>query len=127
VNETHPSVGTLIVDDEDDVRLLVKLLIQRHNKGLFVAGEVSSGAQALETLVELVPEVVVLDQRMPNMDGLETATRILAERPTQQIVLFSAYLDAEIEAAAADVGITACLRKDDVQRLPALLLELARN
>jgi DNA-binding NarL/FixJ family response regulator len=64
------------------------------------------------------PEVVVLDQRMPGGTGLETARRILAEHPDQAIVLFSSYLDRDVLAQAQNLGVRACLAKDDIRQLP---------
>lgn len=122
----YERIGALIVDDEDDLRLLVRLAIDAHNQGLYVSGEASSGLDALGQLVETEPSVVVLDQMMPGMDGLETAGRMLALRPNQRIVLFSAFIDRELEAAALSSGIMKCLRKDDVGSLPKLLIDVAR-
>jgi DNA-binding NarL/FixJ family response regulator len=124
---TDHAVGALIVDDEESMRVLLRMLIERHNEGLFVSGEVDSGPAALEQLEALDPAVVVLDQMMPTLDGLQTAARILAVRPHQRIVLFSAYLDDDLERAARDCGITTCVRKDAVNDLPAMLLEIGRN
>jgi DNA-binding NarL/FixJ family response regulator len=59
------------------------------------------------------------------MTGLETARRILADHPEQQIILFSAYLDAQTIAEAEAVGVRACMDKTDVDRLPEALWRLA--
>ena len=120
----HVRVGALVVDDEEDLRLLVRLGIVAHNQGLHVAGEASSGLAALEQLTSVDPAVVVLDQMMPGMDGLETAARMLELRPEQPIVLFSAFIDDELEREARQAGVTTCLRKDQVRQLPKLLLEI---
>jgi CheY-like chemotaxis protein len=106
--EQWPRVGALIVDDEDDLRLLVRLMIERHNKGLFVSGEASSGRDAIAQVDVTQPSVVVLDQMMPGMDGVETAARIL-------------------ERTALAQGITTCLLKDRVRDLPRLVLDVARR
>ncbi len=120
-------MGALVVDDEADLRLLVRLAIDAHNEGLHVAGEASSGQSALDQLAALDPTVVVLDQMMPGMDGLETAERILAIRPDQPILLFSAFVDDHLEQAARRSGVTACLRKDHIRRLPDLLMDLTAS
>jgi DNA-binding NarL/FixJ family response regulator len=62
---------------------------------------------------------------MPGMDGLETATLILQRRPQQRIVLYSAYLDDELERAAAAVGITACMRKGRAKDLADFVHQIA--
>jgi DNA-binding NarL/FixJ family response regulator len=115
----------LIVDDEEDMRFLVRAVIEAANHGLAVAGEAENGHDAIERWRKDRPEVVVLDQRMPGMTGLETAARILAEHPGQPIILFSAYLDEEMIGAAQDVGIDMCLAKTDYSRLPEMLWQLA--
>lgn len=83
----------LIVDDEDDMRALLREMIQIANEGLSVAGEAVDGDEALRRWREDRPDVVLLDQRMPGLSGLETAERMLQESPNQAVVLFTAYLD----------------------------------
>ena len=111
----------VIVDDEDDMRALVRATIELSNEGLTVAGEASDGETAVTLVREEHPEVVVLDQRMPGASGLETAERILNEHPGQAIVLFSAYLDREVKTKAQRLGVRACLDKDDIRQLPNVL------
>lgn len=118
-------IRTFIVDDERDLRLLLRLAIEQRNEGLVVSGEASAGDEALAALEEVDPTVVVLDQMMPGMDGLETARHILQRRPGQLIVLYSAFLDAELEEQAARVGIAACVRKGRAKDLAELVHGLA--
>jgi DNA-binding NarL/FixJ family response regulator len=115
----------LIVDDEEDMRFLVRAVIEAANHGLAVAGEAENGEQAIERWRAQRPEVVVLDQRMPGMTGMEVAAEILAEHPDQPIILFSAYLDEEMTGAATALGIDLCLPKSDYGRLPEALWRLA--
>lgn len=110
--------GVLIVDDESDMRLLVQALIEAANEGLRVVGEASSGSEAIQRWRETDPDVILLDQRMPEMTGIETAEAILAEQPDQRIVLFSAYLDETVVHQASKLGIRACLAKNDLSRVP---------
>jgi DNA-binding NarL/FixJ family response regulator len=115
----------LIVDDDSDMRFLVRMTIEVANHGLAVAGEAESGLEAIASVGQDRPEVVVLDNRMPGMTGLETARRILAEHPEQSIILFSAYLDPKTRAEADSVGVRMCMDKTDVDRLPEALWQLA--
>lgn len=115
----------LIVDDDSDMRFLVRMTIEVANHGLAVAGEAASGADAIAAVGQDRPEVIVLDHRMPGMTGIETAKRILADDPNQSIILFSAYLDAQTIAEAHAVGVHACIDKTDVDRLPEALWQLA--
>lgn len=116
---------TLIVDDDTDMRFLLRMTIEVANHGLAVAGEADSGSAALDQISKDRPEVVVLDHRMPGMTGLETARRILADDPEQPIILFSAYLDAETIAEAKSLGIRKVMDKTEVERLPEALWQLA--
>ena len=115
----------LIVDDEEDMRFLVRAVIEAANHGLSVSGEAADGEQALARWREERPEVIVLDQNMPDMTGLEVAERILAEQPDQSIILFSAYLDETTTSAAAAIGVEMCLAKTDYGRLPEAMWRLA--
>jgi YesN/AraC family two-component response regulator len=108
----------LIVDDEDDMRALVRATIEIANEGLTVAGEAADGETAVNLVRESRPEVVVLDQRMPGPTGLDTAQRILAEHPDQAIVLFSSYLDRDVLLKAERLGVRMCLAKHDIRQLP---------
>jgi len=111
----------LIVDDEDDMRALARATIEMANHGLSVLAEAGDADEGLDRWRAQQPEVVVLDQRMPGRTGLDLAEQILEEDPSQVIVLYSAYLDERLRAAAKRVGIRACLDKDDHRRLPDLL------
>jgi DNA-binding NarL/FixJ family response regulator len=115
----------LIVDDDSDMRYLVRMTIEVANNGLAVAGEAQNGAEAIASVELDRPEVVVLDHRMPGMTGLETARQILTDHPEQSIILFSAYLDAQTVAEAEALGVRACIDKTDVDRLPEALWQLA--
>lgn len=114
-------IPVLVVDDMDDMRALVRLVVRTANEGLVVAGEAANGSEAIDLVEALDPAVIVLDELMPGLGGLETARRILASRPHQRIILFSAYLDDRIRDAARELGITACLSKVDYETLPDVI------
>jgi two-component system response regulator YesN len=114
----------LVVDDEADMRVLVRGIIDRANEGLRVTGEAASGKEALDRWREIKPNVILLDHRMPDMTGLEAARIVLAEQPDQHIVMFSAYLDDDTVERALALGIRACLHKRDLARIPEMLWSL---
>ena len=114
-------IPVLVVDDMDDMRALVRLVVRTANEGLLVAGEAANGSEALDLVDRLDPAVIVLDELMPGLGGLETAKRILARRPGQRIILFSAYLDDRVTEAARELGITTCLSKVDYESLPDVI------
>jgi YesN/AraC family two-component response regulator len=120
-----PDTGVLIVDDEEDMRALLRSTIEIANEGLRVTGEAVDGEDAVTQWRETRPQIVVLDQRMPGATGLEVAERILGEHPEQTIILFSAYLDPDILDKAAQLGIRACMSKREISRVPEALWKYA--
>ena len=111
----------LIVDDDEDMRFLLRAVIERANEGLQVAGEAGDAIEAIDRWRAVDPDVIVLDHRMPGTTGLQVAEQILAERPEQSIILFSAYLDDELISSAAELGIRACISKDRYDDIPEAL------
>jgi CheY-like chemotaxis protein len=124
---TAPSV--LVVDDEPGVRLLARTFLERG--GFTVVGEAGDGPQALERFLELdpplVPSVVLLDNRMPGLTGLEVAEQMLSQHPSQVIVLFSAQLDDAVKEAARAIGIATCVSKMETSRLPKIITALLQQ
>jgi CheY-like chemotaxis protein len=114
-------VGALIVDDEADIRTLLRLIIEAAGHGLFVAGEATNGQEALDRIDELDPQVVVLDEMMPLMKGLDAARRMRERRPGQIIILCTAYLDPSLQKQADEAGIQLCLRKEEFSVIPEAL------
>jgi len=114
----------LVVDDDRDMRDLARLSLEI---GGLVVDEAADGTQALERFFEPIPpppSAVVLDMRMPGLNGLEVAERMLSYNPEQLIVLFSAQLDSDCEDAALAFGVAACVPKHDVMKLPEILRHL---
>lgn len=118
-------IRTLIVDDDPDLRFVLRRAIERRDDGLVVAGEAATGDEALDQLDLVDPHVIVLDQMLPGMDGLETAVRILDRRPGQLIVLCSAFLDPHLRTRAAEAGVTACAQKGRAKELAEFVHDLA--
>ena len=126
--DTKPTV--LIVDDEVDIRLLVRAILESSDLGVEVVGEAVDGNDALDVFGTLdppdVPDVVILDNRMPGKEGLEVAAEMLEQEPRQHIVLFSAFVTPEIEERARALGVRACVGKNDFAVLPQLVVDLSR-
>jgi CheY-like chemotaxis protein len=121
-------VTALIVDDDLDMRALVRMVLEAAHLGIDVVAEAVDGNDAVAVFDRLapppVPTIVILDNRMPYLSGLEVAQEMRRRMPVQHIILFSAHLTPEIEAVARDVGIDACLSKRDVAQLPHLVISL---
>ena len=118
-------VRTLIVDDHADVRFLIGVIVADAGLDVEIVGEADGAEAALEQLDALAPDVVVLDARMPRVDGFEAAPMLLSRRPGLPIVLLTALVDDEVRRRAADAGIVAVLSKDRFDEIPAVVLGLA--
>jgi DNA-binding NarL/FixJ family response regulator len=117
----------LIVDDEDDMRALLRATLELADEHLCIAGEANDGEDAVTKWREARPDVVVMDQRMPNTTGLEAARRILAEDPGQAVVVLTAFPDKHVQAAAERMGVRGWMSKNDMRLLPALLRAIHRS
>jgi DNA-binding NarL/FixJ family response regulator len=118
-------IRTFIVDDEPDIRLLMRVLLEAANHGLMVSGEADTGEQALEDPAAFGSAVVVLDQMMPGITGIETAARLKELCPDARLILCTAHLTPELRAQAAEVGISECMSKDELQQLPDITRRLS--
>jgi two-component system, NarL family, nitrate/nitrite response regulator NarL len=107
------SVGVLVVDDSPVFRRGMGRAVRHHN-GLELIGEADGGEAALEAIERLRPDVVLLDLRMPDIDGLEVLERLrdLDPLPRCKVLIVSASLDEHIEQAARAAGAVACVSKD---------------
>ena len=82
----------LIVDDHRAFRDGLKLVIN-HQADMEVVGEAEDGDKAIALTRELLPDVILMDVKMPVMDGAEATSRILAEMPAMKILALSIYDD----------------------------------
>lgn len=115
---------TLVVDDDEDMRVLARETINVADRGLRVVGEATSGEEALTLRRVLDLDIVVLDYLMPGLSGIETAKALLAEDPDLPIVLYTAYLDADLAKEAERVGIRRCVAKGHAKALIDALRDL---
>jgi CheY-like chemotaxis protein len=118
----NQTIRVLVVDDTDHVRRMLTTMLSID--GFEVVGGASDGPSAIQAVEDGRPDVVVIDYKMPTMDGLETARRIRAVRPDQHVILYTAFADPEVEAAAAEIGVAVCLGK--VEGLGPLEQEIRR-
>jgi CheY-like chemotaxis protein len=92
----------LVAEDETLIRLDLHRLLEA--AGFDVCGLARNGLEAVELAHELRPDLIVLDVKMPELDGIEAARRILAER-TVPIVMLTAYGYGEVISRALDAGV----------------------
>jgi DNA-binding NarL/FixJ family response regulator len=87
LEELRQARRVLVVDDHPSFRRCARTLLT--SEGFDVVGEAADGGSALELAAELEPELVVLDVQLPDVDGFEVASRLLALDPDVEIVLVS--------------------------------------
>jgi two-component system, NarL family, response regulator YdfI len=104
-------IRVFLVEDTAQLRELLEQMLTLDD--FAVVGSAANGASALAEMNEADPDVVVLDYNMPGLDGLLTARLIKEERPDQAIILYTAYLDADLEARATRAGVALCVEKAD--------------
>ena len=120
-----PDIRALLVDDEPDMRMVMRMVIEADDIGVIVCGEAEDGEQAVEAAETLRPNVVVIDVRMPHLDGLAAAARILAAHPGQRIILCTAYFDRELNRQATEMGISACIPKTEIVDITTVIKRVA--
>ena len=120
------TVKVLVVDDTDHVRSMLVDMLELD--GFDVVGEACSGTEAVEAATAHDPDVIVMDYKMPGMDGLTAARAVRETRPTQGIILYTAYLDQKLENEARDAGVALCIGKvEGLSQLERHITELCRD
>lgn len=107
-HQTLREITLLYVEDENDIRKSLSRFLGKRVKRLYVA---ENGAQGLEMFREHRPDIVVTDIQMPEMNGLEMATRIRALVPETPILITTAFSDAEFLIKSIEIGIDQYLKK----------------
>ena len=107
----------LIVDDDDDIRMMLEM--QFTAGGVKIVGEARTGREAIEMAERLQPNIVVMDLRMPDIDGMEATRTIKSRWPDMQVIGYTAFPTAELDEAGADASYS----KTDTEGLIRAVLE----
>lgn len=116
----------LIVDDHTVAREGLRAMLETDLQVL-VVGEAADGQEALERVAELHPQVVLMDVRMPRLDGLEATWRIKAEYPTSAVIIMTSYDDDALVVDAVRAGAAGYLLKDASRTLLSHTLGAVAN
>ena len=110
-------IRVLIVDDHQVFRDGLKLVINRQ-ADMEVVGEAEDGEKAIALTRELLPDIIIMDVKMPLMDGAEATSRILAEMPGMKILALSIYADDGFMANMMRAGALGYILKGcDIEEL----------
>lgn len=105
------TIRVLLVDDESLVRAGFRLILEEAGD-LEVAGEAGDGAEAVRLAADLAPDVIVMDVRMPGVDGIEATARILARDPSARILVVTTFDLDEHAFAALRAGASGFVLKN---------------
>lgn len=116
----------MIVDDTDHVRDMLAEMLELD--GFDVVGRASSGYDAVAEADDTTPDVIIMDYRMPDIDGLGAARLIRENRPSQAIILYTAYMDPDLEDEAKSAGVALVVGKvEGLNQLERHITELCRD
>jgi len=107
----NDSIRVLIADDHLIVREGLRLILET-GEGFELVGEAADGAQAVRLARELSPDVVLMDLRMPNVDGLTAIERLRAEQPQIAVVILTTYNEDDLMMRGLRAGARGYLLKD---------------
>ncbi len=108
-------VRILIADDHEIVRVGLRALLEGH-AGWEVCGEANNGKEAVEKAGKLHPDLVIVDVTMPQLNGLESARRILSASPDVRILVLSMHESEKLVEEVLEIGAHGFLLKSDAGR-----------
>src|SRR5580765_6937656 len=113
---------TLVVDDSETILYAICSLLE-HHEVVQVAGRAESGTQAIDAVLELKPELVLMDADMPGMSGLRTALLLSQMLPETEIVMMSMDTSPQFRSACSGCGASAVIYKPKFLRELSNLLQ----
>ena len=117
-------IRILIADDENLLRLALAALLDLEDN-LEIVAQADNGTDAISLAIEHSPDVVLLDLEMPGLDGIDTASAILAERPDQAIILLTRHGRPGVLKRALRAGVRGFLGKSvEPERLAQIIADV---
>jgi len=105
-------VRVVLVEDNDVFRETLELLLGLRGD-IDVVASVATGQEAIDVAAELGPDVVLVDYRMPGLNGAQTTAEVLRASPRSRVVCLTASISREEMQSLRDAGAVACLTKDE--------------
>lgn len=103
-------IRVLIADDHELVRLGLRAVLEE--AGMEVVGEASDGRSAVERALDLRPDILLLDLRMPEVDGREVCRRVVAAAPSVRVVVLTSFAEDDDVFGALSAGASSYVMKD---------------
>jgi DNA-binding NarL/FixJ family response regulator len=121
------TIDVVLVEDNDVFRETLELLLDV-TPDMRVVASVGDGRSALEAAEELDPDVVIMDYRLPELDGVEATSAMREVCPKAAVVVLTASVEHEELDALLDAGAVACLTKDqELDEIVGAIRNAARN
>lgn len=105
-------ISVVVVDDHLVVREGLRMMLELAGEGFALVGDAADGTTALRVVEELQPDVVLMDVRMPGMDGLETIAHIRSTWPQVAVIILTTYNEDDLMLRGLRAGATGYLLKD---------------
>jgi len=116
-------IRVVLADDFPMVRIGIRSLLER-GEDIQVVGEAANGEEVLALVRETNPDVLVLDIKMPRMDGVEVVRKLKSESVSLRILALSAYAEKEFVLSLFEIGVDGYLLKDEA---PDMIVDAVRS
>lgn len=110
MNKKAKRFKILIVDDHEVVRMGLRTLLERH-EDLEIIGEAASAQEAVDTALKTLPDVVLMDVRLPDRSGIEACREIRAAKPDIRVLMLTSYSDEEAVVSSVIAGAAGYILK----------------
>ena len=105
-------IKVLIADDHPLVRYGIKTFLKTYDD-IYIVGEAENGREAIEICEKHLPDVVLMDVRMPGLNGIEATNHILKKRPNIKVIILTSFIDKELIENSLKAGASSYLLKNE--------------